>query len=233
MSEMSKYKWVLFDADNTLFHFRDQSGLCKMFEKYNIDFLHADYQEYKVLNSSLWQRYEQGEITAKDLAEQRFAKWAALLNVSPQQLNIDFMQVMAQVCAPLPGLTELLTALKGNMKLGIITNGFTALQQSRLEYNKLLGYFEFVVTSEEVGKAKPHPDIFNKAFEYIGDIDRKQILMVGDNPSSDICGGNNVGVDTCWLNVDSKPVNITIKPNYQVSSLLELKKLLTASIAVL
>ena len=166
MKLLSKYKWVLFDADNTLFYFRDQLGLTKLFQKYDFDFSAVDYQEYKILNTKLWKLYERSEITAQYLASQRFAKWASLLNINSCQLNTDFMQVMAQVCAPLPGLIELLNVLKDQVKLGIITNGFTALQESRLAHNHLQGYFEFVVTSEAVGKAKPHPDIFHQAFEY-------------------------------------------------------------------
>ncbi|WP_435431314.1 HAD-IA family hydrolase, partial [Shigella sonnei] len=44
----------------------------------------------------------------------------------------------------------------GNAKIGIITNGFSALQQVRLERTGLRDYFDLLVISEEVGVAKPN-----------------------------------------------------------------------------
>ncbi len=52
--------------------------------------------------------------------------------------------------------------------------------------------------------------------------------MVGDNPHSDILGGLNFGIETCWLNVHQhrKPDGIT--PHYEVTSLHELREILLA-----
>ena len=60
----------------------------------------------------------------------------------------------------------------------------------------------------------------------MGQPNRDAILMVGDNPHSDIQGGLNAGIDTCWLNRlgEDKPDNIT--PHYEVGSLTELQKML-------
>jgi FMN phosphatase YigB (HAD superfamily) len=60
----------------------------------------------------------------------------------------------------------------------------------------------------------------------MGNPARDQVLMVGDTPESDILGGINAGLDTCWLNVDNKVLPKGITPKYQVSSLVELQQLL-------
>jgi 5'-nucleotidase len=223
---LKKYKWIVFDADNTIFHFRDQIGLTQMFKKHGIDFKAEDYQNYKSINKRLWESYENGLVSANELANQRFAAWAKKLNTTPAKLNNDFLDVMATVCTPLPGAVKLLNSLKGKVKLGIITNGFTSLQYARLKHNNLVNHFDFVVTSEEAGKAKPHPDIFNHAITHIGKVDMNEILMVGDNPLSDILGGNNMGMDTCWLNVNNKPQPTGVHADFQVSELAELQSLL-------
>jgi 5'-nucleotidase len=133
---------------------------------------------------------------------------------------------MAEICIPLDGAMSLLNALKGKTKLGIITNGFTELQQARLDRNGFNDYFDLLVISEQVGFAKPHPRIFEHALTNMGNPAPENVLMVGDNPASDILGGINAGFDTCWLNSHNRLLLEGIFPKYQVSSLAELEELL-------
>lgn len=184
------------------------------------------YQAYQARNKALWIDYQNGEITAQQLQRYRFNDWSQKLHILPKDLNSAFLAAMAEICSPLEGATALLHALKGKMKLGIITNGFTELQQTRLDRSGLSDHFELLVISEQVGVAKPHIDIFEHALSAMGNPERDKVLMVGDNPETDIFGGINAGLDTCWLNIDNKPEPIGITATYQVASLTALKKLL-------
>lgn len=226
MVRMNQYEWVLFDADDTLFHFDAFNGLKLMFSHYGVTFTQQDYAVYEEINRALWVDYQNGSISAEQLQNQRFNTWANALHCSAQELNNGFMAAMAEICTPLPGVVSLLNALKGKARLGIITNGFTALQQARLERTGLKEYFELIVISEQVGFAKPHQGIFDHTLAIMGNPLREQVLMVGDNPDSDILGGINAGLHTCWLNRHSKLIPNGLKPNYQVSSLTELEYLL-------
>ncbi len=223
---MKAYEWILFDADETLFHFDAFNGLQLMFSHFGVEFTQQDYQAYQMLNQALWLDYQNGAIVAQQLQHQRFNTWANRLQVSPQVLNSAFMTAMAEICIPLAGAISLLDGLKGTVKLGIITNGFTELQQARLKRTGLCSHFDLIVISEQVGVAKPHRVIFEHALSLMGNPTREKVLMVGDNPDTDILGGLNAGLDTCWLNVDNKPVPEGITPHYQVSSLAELENLL-------
>ena len=107
--------------------------------------------------------------------------------------------------------------------------GHKAAQQVRLERTGFRDYFDVLIISEQVGVAKPHPDIFEHALSTMGHPSRERVLMVGDNPDSDILGGLNAGLHTCWVNADNKPEPAGIKPYYQVSSLSELESLLVQS----
>ena len=111
-------------------------------------------------------------------------------------------------------------------KIGIITNGFSALQQVRLERTGLRDYFDLLVISEEVGVAKPNKKIFDYALEQAGNPDRSRVLMVGDTAESDILGGINAGLATCWLNAHHREQPEGIAPTWTVSSLHELEQLL-------
>ena len=223
---MMKWDWIFFDADETLFTFDSFSGLQRMFLDYSVTFPAEDFQDYQAVNNPLWVDYQNGAITSLQLQHQRFTSWAERLNVHPGDLNDAFMNAMAEICAPLPGAVSLLNALKGKVKMGIITNGFTSLQQIRLERTGLRDHFELLIISEEVGVAKPDRRIFDYALEQAGNPDRSRVLMVGDTAESDIRGGMNAGWATCWLNAHQRPLPEGITPDWTVASLPELERLL-------
>ncbi|CAO95655.1 pyrimidine 5'-nucleotidase [Erwinia tasmaniensis] len=225
---LKNWDWILFDADETLFHFDAFAGLQRLFQRYDISFTRADYDDYQAINKPLWVDYQNGAISALQLQHQRFEGWAAKLDVTPQDLNGGFLRAMAEICTPLPGAAELINALQGRVKIGIMTNGFTALQQARLEHTGFSGLFDLLVISEQVGYAKPHPAIFDYALGQMANPPRDRVLMVGDNPDSDILGGINAGMATCWLNSDGRSRPQGIKPDWEVTSLTELQGLLGA-----
>ncbi|WP_295893377.1 pyrimidine 5'-nucleotidase [uncultured Vibrio sp.] len=221
-----KYDWILFDADETLFHFDAFKGMQLMFSRKGVDFTAQDYAVYQQVNKPLWVDYQNGDITAHQLKHTRFESWAERLNTTTAELNSAFLEAMADICTLLPGAKELMESLSGKAKMGIITNGFTELQAIRLDRTGMTDYFEHVVISEEVGMAKPDQGIFAHALERMNQPCKSKVLMVGDNLHSDILGGLNFGIETCWLNTSGAEAHVDIKPNYTVSSLTQLQSIL-------
>ena len=229
-----KYQWILFDADETLFHFDNFAGLKNMFARYDVNFEQADFDEYQNVNKPLWVQYQNGEITAEELQTTRFESWSKTLNIPAKVLNEEFLDSMAEICEPLAGALELISFLKEhNIQMGIITNGFAQLQNVRLERTGFKPYFPLVVVSELVGVAKPSPLIFQYALDQMimrstHAFNKNQVLMVGDTLESDILGGKNFGFDTCWLNHHDKKSTKEIQPTHQVKNLNELLEYLKA-----
>ncbi|MDD1782994.1 pyrimidine 5'-nucleotidase [Enterovibrio sp. ZSDZ35] len=221
-----QYDWILFDADETLFSFDAYAGLKAMFSSLSVDFTPEDFAEYQLVNKPLWIQYQDGEITAKQLQEDRFNVWSERLSISPAELNRLFLDAMADVCQPLEGVKDIVPELAQKAKLGIITNGFVQLQQVRLERTGMADFFDLVVISEEVGVAKPDAAIFEHTLSLAGHPEKSRVLMVGDNAASDVLGGNNAGIDTCWLNVDAKPLPDGVVPTFTVTSWAEMRKAL-------
>lgn len=225
-----KYQWILFDADETLFHFDAFAGLQRMFLGYGVEFGKEQFIEYQLVNKPLWVQYQDNEITALQLQETRFEGWAKKVGVTPKAMNSAFMMAMAEICTPLDGARELLDSLlESNVKMGIITNGFTELQKIRLEKTEFSHYFELIIISEQVGIAKPDKRIFEHTFSMMGEVDLSAILMVGDNPDSDVLGGMNAGIDTCWLNEAGKTCPEGVEPTYSVGSLVALQTILESA----
>ncbi|MDF2152567.1 pyrimidine 5'-nucleotidase [Vibrio sp. CAU 1672] len=223
-----KYDWILFDADETLFHFDAFKGLQLMFSRKGVDFTEQDFAHYQTVNKPLWVDYQEGRVSAEDLKHRRFTEWAERLDTTTSELNSAFLDAMADICSLLPGAKELVDALQGKARMGIITNGFTELQAVRLERTGMTDYFDHVVISEQVGVAKPDLGIFSYALEQMGNPCKSRVLMVGDNLHSDILGGNNFGIETCWLNAHGARGDEAIAPSYTVNSLSELHAILVA-----
>ncbi|MFA9499145.1 pyrimidine 5'-nucleotidase [Mannheimia sp. E30BD] len=217
-----RYQWILFDADETLFSFNSYLGLKAMLARYQIDFSEQDYQDFQAINKPLWVAYQNNEITAQDIQIRRFAKLSQQTGVEPLKLNQELMAEMALVSQPLVGVIETLNALYGKVKMGIITNGFTELQQKRLDNTQTAHFFDIVVISEQIGAAKPDRQVFDYAFALMDEFDRTKVLMVGDTLASDILGGNNSGIDTCWLNTFNLENDTDIKPTYEINAINQL-----------
>ena len=167
-----RYNWVLFDADETLFSFNSYLGLTAMLKRYGIDFTREDYDAFQAVNKLLWVAYQNNEITAEDIQMRRFAKLSKQTGVNQIQLNQELMAEMAKVSKPLDGVMEMLEALYPEVKMGIITNGFTELQQQRLQNTQTERFFEMVVVSEQIGVAKPDRKVFDYAFSLMDDLDK-------------------------------------------------------------
>ncbi|WP_258808033.1 pyrimidine 5'-nucleotidase [Pseudidiomarina sp. CB1] len=226
---LTNYDWLLFDADETLFSFDAYAGLRHLFGGYGVHFTQADYTDYQQLNKPLWDAYQAGTINAKQLQRQRFAKWAATLEVTADELNTGFMAAMAEICQPLEGARSLLESARVSAKIGIVTNGFTELQEARLQQTGLSDLIDLVVISEQVGVAKPAPEIFAHALQKMQQSDRQRVLMTGDNPHSDVIGAQRSGLHACWLNHHGEPYPLNPPPHYEVRSLPELQQLLTGT----
>ncbi|WP_044470161.1 pyrimidine 5'-nucleotidase [Mannheimia massilioguelmaensis] len=220
-----KYEWIFFDADETLFSFNAFEGLQKMFADHNLTFSKEDFLAYEKVNKPLWVKYQNAEITAEQIQTIRFEPWEKRLGKPASEINQDYMNSLSDLCHPLEGVVETINQLEQKAKLAIITNGFTALQQLRLNKTGLAEHFQFITISQEVGIAKPDARIFEYSLKRAHIQNKSNVIMVGDNLHSDILGGHNAGIDTCWISYN-KTNDTEIKPTYSINKFTELLKIL-------
>lgn len=118
-----------------------------------------------------------------------------------------------------------LDQLKGDYQLLLLTNGSPELQQTKLDITpQLMTYFEQIVVSGAFGKGKPDPAIFEHALKLLA-MQKDEVLMVGDNLSTDILGAERAGIDSVWVNRHDKERN-DVTPTYEIGALKELLPLL-------
>ena len=187
------------------------------------------YKTYKVENAKVWESFENKEITALELRSLRFARFFSAIDVKgidPFEFNAHFLQNLVEVSEAYDGAIHFLDNLRQRYKLSVITNGLKEVQRPRINKLKMNHIFESIIVSDEIGVAKPDIKFFEHSYNTISNPPPKsEVLVIGDNLKSDIQGGINFGVDTCWIS-HNKENTSSIKPTYSVNSLLDLNTLL-------
>ncbi|MBQ5794277.1 MAG: HAD-IA family hydrolase, partial [Clostridia bacterium] len=105
------------------------------------------------------------------------------------------------------------------------TNGDKRVQEGRFNPSPLAKYFEKAYISEVVGYEKPDVRYFDAVMRDIPDFDPATTLVVGDSLTSDIKGGINAGLDTCWYNPKGKALPADIPVTYVIDDLAKLLSL--------
>ncbi|HSR96017.1 MAG TPA: YjjG family noncanonical pyrimidine nucleotidase [Kofleriaceae bacterium] len=159
---------------------------------------------YQEINLGLWRQVERGELAPEHLRVVRFARLVETTGfaASPAALADAFAYGLGAFGELYPGARELLDALAAapGISLALVTNGISDIVRTRLARLDLGRYFRTIAISSELGTAKPAPAIFEAALAGLGSPPRPSALMVGDNLASDIQGGRNAGIATCWYN---------------------------------
>ncbi len=112
-----------------------------------------------------------------------------------------------------PALRRLKTA---GYQLGSVTNGNADVR--RLGIAPL---FDFYLTAESVGRAKPDPLMFEEACRR-AQVGPAQLAHVGDEADTDLAGGHAAGVTVIWMNRRNQPRGAGINPHAEVRDMYEL-----------
>ena len=221
---------VLFDLDDTIldFHKAEAIAIAKTFRELGIEPTQEVIQLYSRINARQWKRLETGEISREQVLVGRFEiLFKELgLELSSRQAKALYENFLSQGHYFIPGAEELLKRLQGDYRLFICSNGTAVVQAGRLKSAGISPYFEEIFISEEIGCNKPDPEFFRRCFERIPEFDRERCIMIGDSLSSDILGGINAGIKTCWFNPRHKEVEGNAVPDYELGELEQVPELL-------
>ncbi|MBN1955578.1 MAG: YjjG family noncanonical pyrimidine nucleotidase [Anaerolineae bacterium] len=221
-----KYKWLLLDADGTLFDYdrAETKALAQTFTESGHPFQQQYVEVYRQINGQLWLDFEQGKIAQERLKVQRFEQLleAVGATLDAGRFSEQYLKNLGGVADLFEGAEEVVRSLHGTVGLVLITNGLARVQRSRLAKSTIKQYFAAVVISEEVGASKPDGRIFDAAFEKMGHPEKGKVLIVGDSLTSDMRGGSEYGIDTCWFNPKGKAREPGITIRYEICKLQEL-----------
>lgn len=227
-------KAVFIDIDNTLLSFDEyvrhtmKTGFehfgLKPYEPYMYDVFHRE-------NNALWRMIEQGKITFSQLEKTRWNNVFSALGIEFDGPTFEryFRKSLFDSAIPENGAYDLLYRLHKKYILCAASNGPYEQQFNRLQVADMTKYFSHVFISEKIGAQKPSKEFFDRAFAELNEGRKEPVLpqdtmIIGDSLSSDIAGGRQYGMLTCYyrhdpLSPEPLPENA---PTVTVSSLSEI-----------
>jgi len=225
------YRWLLFDADNTLFDFHASEDhlLCRTLSHFGLTPSETRKNHYRTINAALWRAFERGEIQQEELMVERYARFLREEGISgdPAAWNDYGLHCLLEYPLLLPGALEVCQTLSKQYILALVTNGLPSVQRGRLQRSPLAAYFgNRVYISGELGCRKPEKLFFDRVLTDLKALDTPRLaLVIGDSLSSDIQGAQNAGLDSVWIS-DRDAVPGEPEPTCRVENLAALSTLL-------
>lgn len=230
MTKEKRPVFVFLDLDDTIldFHKAEAAALARTLEQMGVEPKESTVRRYSQINARCWELLELGLMTRDQVKISRFEKLFKELGV--ERSGFDAQHIYEKLLGTghyfMPGAEELLETLYGRYELYIVSNGNLSVQDSRIASAGISKYFNEIFISEKIGFDKPRKEFFDACFAQIPGFDPQRAIIVGDSLTSDIRGGINAGIKTCWFNPHGKPEREDIVPDYRISALEELPVLL-------
>lgn len=230
---MRKFTTILWDLDQTILDFNRsmEYALRYSFDKLQLALDEGQIALYSAINDSYWKRLERGEITKDEVLIGRFRTFFERLGITgraPEEIADIYQDALGSVFFFRDEADKLIMQLKEQgYKQYIITNGVNRTQAKKLRLSGLDKLVDGVFVSELLGHPKPQKEYFDACFERMEGITREECILVGDSITSDMQGGINAGVTTCWYNPDKQPNSSGLAVDYEIRDLWELPTIIS------
>lgn len=225
---MSKYKYLLWDIDGTILNFEkaEKRAIRTLFEKFNLgECTDEMLSHYIEINKKYWKLLECGKMEKERILVERFEEFFLKEGIRTDvasEFNKAYQLALGDTIAFNDDALEIIKAQKKNYQIIIVTNGTAIAQKKKLERSGLDKIADNIFISELVGYEKPSIHFFERVIAEVGIDDVSQAVIIGDSLTSDIQGGVNAGIDTCWYNPKEEVNDTNLKPTYIIKNLHEL-----------
>ena len=227
-------KIVLWDVDGTLLDFgaAERAAIRSLFSEYGLgECTDSMLARYSAVNAGFWQRLERGELTKPQILTGRFEQFFREYGIDTgivKEFNDRYQLKLGDTIVFRDDSPDIVRSLKGRVRQYAVSNGTIAAQTKKLDRSGLGALMDGVFLSEELGAEKPSRVFFEKVFAEIRPGDPSEVLIVGDSLTSDILGGMNAGIRTCWYDPEGEPVPGGYRPDYVIADLYEVADCLDA-----
>ena len=217
-------KFIFLDLDDTIldFHRSEAVALKKTLQSLNVDPTDEVVTRYSAINRAHWQALERKELTREQVLTGRFHQLfeEVGMNVSATVAQSLYEKNLSESHFFIDGAPRLLMTLSHKYPLYIASNGTTVVQKSRIASAGIGRYFKGIFLSQELGADKPQIEFFERATGQIEGYDPAASIILGDSLTSDIQGGINAGMHTCWFNPHHRERG-NITPEFEIKDLAE------------
>lgn len=216
---------ILWDVDGTLLDFiaAEKAAIKTLFGEFNLGQCSDEMiKRYSEINKTYWQRLERGEITKQEVLVGRFKEFfkSEGIDISVvEEFNSLYQLRLGDTIVYHDDSLKIIKSLQGRVRQYVVSNGTVEAQSKKLRLSGLGELVDGIFLSEHIGMEKPNIEFFDKVLEEIKPADRSSILIVGDSLTSDIQGGNNAGIVTCWYNPLGDKAPDKYRIDYEISDL--------------
>ncbi len=230
-TDFSSITTILFDMDGTLIrHTWQLEQLTQAhfahFVNELVPMTHDEfYTTFWTKSEDMWHMMVDGVLDGETAAKYSYIHTLRTLERDTglaEPMLAYWRRLVLMEATPFTDTFEVLEALRGRYTTGILTNGFTFLQRSKIDHHNLDDYVDFSLVSEEAGHHKPDRRVFEKALHMAGSPDPGHTLYVGDSMEADIHGAQQAGLVPILMN----PVD-DLEPPDKVVKIRQLSQLLT------
>ncbi len=229
---MAKYKYLLWDIDGTILNFElaERAAIRGLFKRFKLgDCSDEMLMYYSQINKRYWQLMESGKIKKDKMLVERFIEFFSNKGINADiaaEFNKEYQIALCDTIVFNDDAIDIIKHQKKTCKIIIVTNGTEVVQEKKLERSGLNDIVDNVFISELVGFEKPNIKFFEKVILEVGIKDLKEALIIGDSLTSDIQGGHNIGIDTCWYNPKNEENTTLLSPTYTIRNLHELENII-------
>ena len=235
------YNTIIFDLDDTLNNDTENKReafkevLNKQKEIYTLE----NFQRFNFIDKKFWSDRANGKIpdpyVFKNIEEkatyfrsQRFLQYFSNINFEQAtKLNEIYIEALKKHIVPIDGAKEVIKYLyEKGYKIVLATNGPSSVIPIKLNRLEITSFVDTYFSADENGSIKPHKEFYDKLLDKIGNPNKENLLLIGDELEKDIKGGNENKMDTCWFNPHHLILDEIYFPTYEISSLKELKQIL-------
>jgi len=225
-------KVILWDIDGTLLDFEaaEKAAIAQCFASHDLgECTNEMLKRYIVINRRYWEALEKGELTKPEVLVGRFREFfetEGLPVEKAESFNEEYQVRLGDTIVFCDNGFELVQKYKGQLKQYAVTNGTKVAQDRKLKNSKLDTLLDGIFISDVLGVEKPNIGFFDRVFAEIGDYAKDEVLIVGDSLTSDMQGGINAGILTCWYNpkkvVNDKKLNV----DFEIGNLSQIEQIL-------
>lgn len=221
---------ILFDLDDTIldFHKAEAAALKETLIRLGVDPTDEILRRYSEINASQWKLLEKGKLTREQILVRRFRLLFEefRLDCSSREAQDTYEYLLSQGHFFMPYAEEVLDVLVKEYDMYLVSNGTTVVQNGRIKSSGVGKYFKDIFLSEAIGYVKPQKEFFEVCLSRMPETLREHMVIIGDSLTSDIRGGNNMGIQTIWMNPKGNEKQEGIHVDHEIKDLRELPELL-------
>lgn len=219
------YKLILWDVDGTLLNFleAEKAGIRKCFDLFGLgECTDEMLAAYSAINVRWWEALERGEKTKPEILVGRFTEFFTSRSIDPAiapAFNEEYQIRLGDTTVFYPGAYETVKALYGKVPECVVSNGTGTAQYRKLAVSGLMPLMDRLFISDEIGYEKPAKEFFAPVFAAYPGVNMDEMLIVGDSLTSDMKGGVNTGIKTCWFNPEGKENKSGLKSDHEIKEI--------------